>query len=206
MLINIPRRQIIGGLLVAALFAAMIALGLSHPSPADDSSASKASGFSPYVTKDGAISRPTDYRETFLHLGSWAVAKKPDQPVFEMHNVYAPLEDIRAYRKDGRFPDGAVLVKEITKVSSDKLTTGQSSWSTDVKLWFVMIKDSKGRFPGNDLWGDGWGWALFMAKEPARNVATDYKTDCLSCHIPAKKDDWVYVRGYPILGGRTPAR
>lgn len=62
MLINIPRRQIIGGLLVAVLFAAMIALGLSHPSPADDSSASKASGFSPYVTKDGAISRPTDYR------------------------------------------------------------------------------------------------------------------------------------------------
>ena len=53
MLINIPRRQIIGGLLVAVLFAAMIALGLSHPSPADDSSASKASGFSPYVTKDG---------------------------------------------------------------------------------------------------------------------------------------------------------
>ena len=52
MLINIPRRQIIGGLLVAALFAAMIAFGLSHPSPADDSSASKASGFSPYVTKD----------------------------------------------------------------------------------------------------------------------------------------------------------
>jgi len=40
-LINIPRRQIIGGLLVAVLFAAMIALGLSHPSPADDSSASK---------------------------------------------------------------------------------------------------------------------------------------------------------------------
>ena len=29
-----------------------------------------------------------------------------------------------------------------------------------------MIKDAKGRFPGNDLWGDGWGWALFLAKEP----------------------------------------
>ena len=83
-----------------------------------------------------------------------------------MHNVYLRPEDVRAYRKDGHFPDGTVLVKEITNVSSDKLTTGHSSWSTDVKLWFVMIKDSKGRFPGNDLWGDGWGWALFMAKEP----------------------------------------
>ena len=41
-----------------------------------------------------------------------------------------------------------------------------------------MIKDAKGRFPGNDLWGDGWGWALFEAKDPKKNVATDYTTDC----------------------------
>ena len=81
MLINIPRRQIIGGLLVAVLFAAMIALGLSHPSAADDYSASKASAFSPYVTKDGGISRPTDYRDTFEYLGSYAVATKPDKPL-----------------------------------------------------------------------------------------------------------------------------
>ena len=114
MLINIPRRQIIGGLLVAVLFAAMIALGLSHPSPADDSSASKASDFSPYVTKDGGISRPTDYRDTFEYLGSYAVATKPDKPLDEMHVVYARPEDVRAYRRDGKFPDGATLVKEVT--------------------------------------------------------------------------------------------
>jgi cytochrome c len=96
-------------------------------------------------------------------------------------------------------------VKEITNVSSAKLTTGQSSWSTDDKVWFVMIKDAKGRFPGNDLWGDGWGWALFDAKNPARNVATNYQTDCLTCHIPAKKDDWVYIRGYSILKQKNAA-
>ena len=188
------------GCLAAAVFvAAATAPGALQPARSDAPPARKADSFSPYVTKDGGISRPTNYRETFLHLGSWAVAKKPDQPVFEMHNVYSRPEDIRAYRENGKFPDGAVLVKEITNVSSDKLTTGQSSWSTDDKVWFVMIKDSKGRFPGNDLWGDGWGWALFEAKEPARNVATDYKTDCKVCHVPAKKDDWVYIRGYPVL-------
>jgi len=62
-----------------------------------------------------------------------------------------------------------------------------------------MVKDSKGRFPKNDLWGDGWGWALFEAKDPKKNVATDYKTDCRTCHVPARKDDWVYIRGYPLL-------
>jgi hypothetical protein len=46
-------------------------------------------------------------------------------------------------------PDGAVLVKDVTNVGSDKLTTGQATRATDVKIWFVMIKDAKGRFPKN---------------------------------------------------------
>jgi len=166
----------------------------------------KADGFSPYVTKDGGISLPLDYREKFLHLGTWSVATKPGKPVDEMHNVYARPEDVRAYRRDGKFPDGAVLVKDVTRVGSAKLTTGESHWTTDIKIWFVMIKDSKGRFPGNDLWGDGWGWALFEAKDPKKNVATDYTTDCRVCHIPAKKDDWVYIRGYPVLAKPTPPK
>ena len=36
-------------------------------------------------------------------------------------------------------------------------------------------------------------------------MATDYSTNCRMRHIPAKKDDWVYVRGYPgpqeVTGG-----
>ncbi len=62
-----------------------------------------------------------------------------------------------------------------------------------------MIKDSKGRLPNNHLWGNGSGWALFKANEPARNLATDFKTDCRKCHAPATEDDWVYVRGHPLL-------
>jgi hypothetical protein len=26
-----------------------------------------------------------------------------------------------------------------------------------------------------------------------------YKTDCLSCHLPAEASDWIYVQGYPSL-------
>jgi len=204
--IHIPRWQTTGGSVVATLLAALLALGLSQSSAVDNPPAPKADTFSPYVTREGGISLPTHYREKFLHLGSWAVAKKSDQPVHEMHNVYARPEDIQGYRRDGKFADGAVLVKEIASVAADKLTTGQSTWSTGVKVWFVMIKDTKGRFPKNDLWGDGWGWALFEAKDPKRNVATDYKTDCKTCHVPAKKDDWVYVRGYPALAKKPPPK
>jgi cytochrome c len=204
--VKVPRRQAISGLTAAALFTAIVFFAASYLSRAGDSPASAGSDFSPYVSKDGGISLPAHYREKFLHLGTWAVAKKPDTPVHELHNVYTRPEDIQAYRKDGKFPDGAVLVKEITNVGSDKLTTGQSAWGKDVKIWFVMVKDSKGRFPKNDLWGDGWGWALFEAKDPKKNVATDYKTDCITCHVPAKKDDWVYIRGYPILAEHNPPK
>jgi hypothetical protein len=30
-------------------------------------------------------------------------------------------------------------------------------------------------------------------------VASDFRTDCLGCHLPAKKSDWIYVDGYPVL-------
>jgi hypothetical protein len=210
--INVSRRQTIGGLAVAALLAGTIAVGWSQSSPENNTPTSPvanapgsrgATGFSPYVTKDGGISLPLEYREKFEHLGTWAVATKPAKPVNELHNVYARPEDVQAYRRDGKFPDGAVLVKGVTNVGTEKLTTGQASWDTGIKIWFVMIKDAKGRFPKNDLWGDGWGWALYEAKDPKKNVATDYKFDCKVCHVPAKKDDWVYIRGYPVLAKPT---
>jgi cytochrome c len=200
MVTKIPRWLSAACLITIALVAVTIAFFGVDLARSEEPSSNKAEGFSPYVSKDGAISLPKDYRETFVHMGSWAVAKAADKPVDELHNVYARAEDIKAFRRDGKFPDGAALVKEVTNVKGEKLTTGQSSWSTDMKIWFVMIKDSKGRFPDNGLWGDGWGWALFKGNDTAHNVATDYTTDCKTCHIPAKKDDWIYTRGYPVLG------
>ena len=117
---NMPRPHTIGGLVLAVSVAVMIGFSLSHLTFADDAPAPKADDFSPYVTRDGGISLPLNYREKFLHLGTWAVATKPGKPVDEMHNVYARPEDIQAYRRDGKFPDGAVLVKDVTKVGSDK--------------------------------------------------------------------------------------
>jgi hypothetical protein len=49
------------------------------------------------------------------------------------------------------------------------------------------------------LYAKGWGWALFEAKDPKKNVATSFDASCKACHIPAQQDDWVYIRGYPIL-------
>ena len=155
--------------------------------------------FSRYVDRNGNISLPEGYKRQWAHLGSWAVARKRGSDIFEMHDVYTPRETIAAYNKTGKFPDGAVLVKEVRKTKTDRLTTGHVAWSTDMKIWFVMIKDQKGRFEDNDHWGDGWGWALFEAKDPTKNVSVDYETSCIECHSPVEDSDWVYVYGYPDL-------
>lgn len=153
-------------------------------------------GFS-LVDKSGNIRKPSDYRSLFNMLGSYTVLdpKEGDQ----IHFTYASPGAASYYLRNKRFADGTVLVKEVFGTDHGQLTTGGVDWAKDIKVWFVLIKDSKNRYPGSPLWGDGWGWALFKSDAPDKQVAVDYKKDCLTCHVPAKADDWIYVRGYPVL-------
>jgi Cytochrome P460 len=117
----------------------------------------------------------------------------------ELHVVYASPGTVTAYRNNGRFPDDAVLVKEVFHTGTREMTTGTVSHAGTLKGWFVMMRDSNGRHPGNKLWGDGWGWSWFDATNPKKTTSTNYKTNCLPCHVPAQTTDWVYVSGYPPL-------
>jgi cytochrome P460 len=148
------------------------------------------------VDKSGNIRKPTDYRDLYQLLGTFTVL---DPKGNQMHVTYASPGTAQYYRKTGQFPDGAVLVKEVFGTEHAQLTTGDSHWASGTKVWFVKIKDDKHRFPQSALWGDGWGWALFKADAPDKQVATDYKKDCLGCHVPAKSTDWTYVQGFPVL-------
>ena len=154
--------------------------------------------FSPYVDKKGAISFPDDFRMTMVHLGSWFV---PEGGASGFHDVYTEKESVEIFIKTGKFPDGATIVKELRAFKAGNYTTGENvAHATDgLKQWFVMIKDSKARFSGNAIWGDGWGWALFKPDNQNKNVAANYKNDCLGCHVPAKATDWIYVDAYPTL-------
>ena len=151
------------------------------------------------VDDKGNLRVPSDYRTAYQMLGSWAVAKDDGPGSKEMHMVYASPGTIAAYRKDGHFPDGTVLVKEVFKTTTKDMTTGTVSSAGTLAGWFVMVKDSVGRFPGNKLWGDGWGWSWFDATNPRKTTSTDYTTDCQSCHEPARQSDWIYTHGYPVL-------
>ena len=91
--------------LTRALLASAIALPLI----------ATAGDFSPYVDAKGGISRPTDFRTGFVHLGSYAVLDEKSA-ARGLHDVYTEKASAEHYRKTGQFPDGATLVKEICKL------------------------------------------------------------------------------------------
>ena len=169
---------------------------------ATDAGPTDVDAYSSFVDDRGNIKFPSNFPTGFVFIGSWAVNEAA--AVTEIHAVYARPIDISNYQKTGKFLDGAVLVKEVSKTLGAAHTTGNAFWANDTKTWFMMIKDSKQRFPSNPLWGDGWGWAEF---NPAtkKQISTNYKTDCQSCHVPVSQSEWVYAYAYPVLGPKAQA-
>ena len=148
---------------------------------------------------EGALRVPADYRSTYEYLGAWAIAADQGPGSKQLHSVYASPGAVAAFRTNGHFPDGAVLVKEVYKTATSPMTTGTVSHAETLAGWFVMVKDSKNSHPQNKLWGSGWAWSWFDAANPLKTTSTDYTTDCQPCHIPAQSTDWIYTQGYPVL-------
>ncbi len=166
----------------------------------------------------GAIRVPEGYTR-WATLGTWAHAntklkgardKQAGNPgSIEYHVVYTKPETIDYYREHGRYPDGAVLVKELLNADTMPMTTGPAvSHATTIKGWFVLVRDTQGRYKDSKLWGEGWGWSFFNARDPVNTVSTDFQSDCLGCHVPARQfspansedaDKWIYTFGYPVL-------
>ena len=161
--------------------------------------AAATSGMPAASDAKGNIHFPTTYRTTFQYLGSWSIAQDKGQGAKQMHMVYASPGAVEAFKKDGHFPDGTVLVKEVFEPATASMTTGTVSHAETLKGWFVMVKDSKNSHPDSKLWGDGWGWSWFDAGNTTSSPTKDYKAECLACHQPASSTDWVYVQGYPVL-------
>ena len=187
---------------ILLIFALVILAGYqvkSQNNTGDQVKSQNNTGFNGFdlVDKNGIIGKPADYRDKYQALGVFSVATQSGDT--DMHYTWASPGAAEYYRQNGKFADGTVLVKQVFGSEHGQMTTGDVHWASGTKVWFIMVKDAKGRYPGNPLWGDGWGWALYKSDAPDKQVATNYKKDCLGCHVPAQSTDWVYVQGYPVL-------
>lgn len=181
---------------LSILIVVLVLLILTSYKPVKSQSSTNFNGFD-LVDKAGNIRKPADFRDLYELFGTYAVTDYNNET--EMHVTYASPGAAEYYRKNKKFADGTVMVKEVFATDHAQLTTGDAHWATKIKVWFIMVKDEKGRFPGNPLWGNGWGWALYKSDAPDKQVATAFKKDCLGCHVPAQATDWVYIQGYPVL-------
>jgi len=122
----------------------------------------------------------------------------------EYHHVYIEQKNVDAYLKTGDFPEGTVIVKELTRVrdpefpdGSRKEPSGRGYFNGAYNGIDMSIKDSK-RFAKTN----GWGFFTFghhpMPYE--KTSAERPAAECAGCHIAnVASTDMTYIQFYPLL-------
>src|SRR6476620_1688148 len=137
---------------------------------------------------DGTMQLPTGFRK-WVFVGAPLTPNglnngKANFP--EYHHVYIEQKNVDAYLKTGDFPEGTVIVKELTRVlkptfpdSSRKEPSGRGYFNGAYNGIDMSIKDTK-RFAETN----GWGFFTFghhpMPYE--KTAAARPVAECAGCH------------------------
>lgn len=160
----------------------------------------------PVYTADGRLKLPTGYRE-------WVFVGAPLTPnglnngkagFPEFHNVYVEEKNFAAYQRNGEFPDGTVIVKELVLLrkgmypdGSADSPSGRGFGQGEFNGMDVMVKDSK-RYAKTNKWGFYNFGHHALPYETSSKEATE--AECAGCHrTGAAKSDMTWVEFYPIL-------
>jgi len=171
--------------------------------------AAKASGSTAVFDSNGRLKQPTGYRR-WIFLGAPLTPNglnngKAGFP--EYHHVYVEEPNLDAYLKTGSFPEGTVIVKELTRVldptfpdGSRNEPSGRGFFNGTFNGMDVTVKDSK-RFAKTN----GWGFFNF-GHHPlpyAESAAEAPASECAGCHMSyVAKTDMTWVQFYPMLHGK----
>ena len=122
----------------------------------------------------------------------------------EYHNVYVEQKNVDAYLKTGEFPQGTVIVKELTRVlspifpdGSRQEPSGRGFFNGELNGIDMTVKDGK-RFSKTN----GWGFFTF-GHHPlpyAQTAAESPISECGGCHVAnVAKTDMTWIQFYPLL-------
>ena len=189
-----------------AVIAASVAL--FHAQPVVAQAQSSAAVF----TSDGKLQIPTGFR-SWVFVGSPLTpnALNGGQANFpEFHNVYIQAQNVEAYMKTGEFPEGTVIVKELTRLLNPTFPDGSRTEPSGRGFFNgafngidLTVKDSK-RFAKTN----GWGFFTF-GHHPLpydKTAAEAPATVCADCHKAfVAKTDMTWIQFYPLLLNRTTA-
>ena len=160
---------------------------------------------------DGKLKLPTGYRGwVFVGAPLTPNALNNGEANFpEYHHVYIQQKNVDAYLKNGVFPEGTVIIKELTRVLNptfpDGSTTepsGRGFFNSEFNGIDCTVKDSK-KFAATN----GWGFFTFgHHPEPYEGYAAEAPaTQCASCHqANVAKTDMTWIQFYPMLLNKEP--
>jgi hypothetical protein len=122
----------------------------------------------------------------------------------EYHHVYIEQKNVDAYLKTGDFPEGTVIVKELTRVlnptfpdSSRKEPSGRGFFNGPYNGIDLSIKDKK-KYAKTK----GWGYYTFGHHPMPYDQTSEERpaTECAGCHIAnVAKTDMTWIQFYPLL-------
>ena len=132
-------------------------------------------------------------------------------PFPEHHTVYIDPVSWAHYKKTGKFREGTVLAKELTRVrapdgankdGSTNEVSGVGYFMGEYSGFEITIKSKKlyPKEPGN------WAYYTFGHKpEPYNSAAkTQPAASCNACHEAAAAEDFVFTQFYPVLRWAKP--
>ena len=129
----------------------------------------------------------------------------------EYHHVYIEQKNIDAYLKTATFPEGTVIVKELTRVlnptfpdGSRTEPSGRGFFNGQYNGIDLSVKDSK-RFAKTN----GWGYFTFGHHPvPYENTAAEAPpSQCAGCHLAnVANTDMTWIQFYPLLRDKEPTK
>ena len=168
--------------------------------------ATSAPGTTAQYTADGKLKLPVGFRRwIFIGAPTTPNALNDGEANFpEFHHVYVEEKNLDVYLKTGNFPEGTVLIKELTRVlkptfpdGSRTEPSGRGYFNGEFNGIDASVKDSK-RFAKTN----GWGYFTF-GHHPmpyAQTAAESPASECAGCHAAnVAKTDMTWVQFYPLL-------
>jgi len=152
-------------------------------------------------TKDGAVVRPTNYREWIFLSSGLGMTYGPNAPApgapLRFDNVFVNPSAYRGFLKTGVWPDGTIMLLEIRASQSKGSINQHGQFQTSPVALEAHVKDSR-RFPKTN----GWAFAGFEEKNgqfAATGKVIPPGNRCEECHSQQGAVDSTFVQFYPDL-------
>jgi hypothetical protein len=195
---------------LAAIFGGIAVIGASVALFQAQPVVAQTQGSAAAFTSDGKLQIPKGFRR-WVFVGAPLTPNglnggKANFP--EFHNVYIQAQNVEAYMKTGEFPEGTVIVKELTRLLNPTFPDGSRTEPSGRGFFNgafngidLTVKDSK-RFAKTN----GWGFFSFVHHVAPYEAISAEKpvSECAGCHIQdVANTDMTWVQFYPLLHKRT---